>query len=29
VIGEYGDWYAIEQPNATGFVAKRYVTLLP
>lgn len=29
VIGEYGEWYAIEQPGRTGFVAKRYITLLP
>ncbi|WP_300450081.1 DUF4157 domain-containing protein [Accumulibacter sp.] len=29
VIGEFGTWYAIEQPASTGFVAKRYITLLP
>ena len=29
VIGESGNWYAIEQPAATGFVAKRYITLVP
>ena len=29
VIGEFRAWYAIEQPGRSGFVAKRYVTLLP
>jgi hypothetical protein len=29
VVGTYGNWYAIEQPGRTGFVAKRYITLLP
>jgi hypothetical protein len=29
VIGEFRDWYAIEQPGRSGFVAKRYITLLP
>jgi len=29
VIGEFRDWYAIERPGATGFAAKRCVTLLP
>ena len=29
VIGEFRQWYAIEQPGRTGFVAKRYITLLP
>lgn len=30
VIGQYSvDWYAIEQPGRTGFVASRYITLLP
>ena len=29
VIGEFGNWYVIEQPGRTGFVAKRYITLVP
>lgn len=29
VIGEFGTWYVIEQPGSTGFVAKRYITLVP
>ncbi|SBT07483.1 SH3 type 3 domain protein [Candidatus Accumulibacter aalborgensis] len=29
VIGEFGTWYVIEQPRSTGFVAKRYITLVP
>ena len=29
IIGEFRDWYAIEQPGSTGFVAKRYITLVP
>jgi hypothetical protein len=30
VVGQYSaDWYAIEQPGRTGFVAARYITLLP
>ncbi|ACV36912.1 SH3 type 3 domain protein [Candidatus Accumulibacter phosphatis] len=29
VIGEFQTWYVIEQPGSTGFVAKRYITLLP
>jgi hypothetical protein len=30
VIGRYSaDWYAIEQPGRTGFVAARYIVLLP
>uniref|UniRef100_UPI003F4917E5 eCIS core domain-containing protein n=1 Tax=Cupriavidus yeoncheonensis TaxID=1462994 RepID=UPI003F4917E5 len=28
VIGEYGDWYAIERTGRTGFVSKRFITLL-
>ena len=29
VIGETGAWYAIEQPGRSGFVAKRYIKLVP
>ena len=29
VVGEFQTWYVIEQPGSTGFVAKRYITLLP
>ncbi len=29
IIGEFGDWYAIEQPGRTGFVVKRLVNLVP
>ena len=29
IIGEFGDWYAIEQPGRTGFVVKRWVSLVP
>jgi hypothetical protein len=28
VVGQFGDWYAIEQPGRTGFVASRYLRLL-
>ncbi|WP_300336145.1 DUF4157 domain-containing protein [Accumulibacter sp.] len=28
VIGEFRDWYVIEQAAATGFVAKRFITLV-
>ncbi|MCP4234523.1 MAG: DUF4157 domain-containing protein [Aestuariibacter sp.] len=29
IIGEYGNWYAIEQPGRTGFVYQRYITIVP
>ena len=29
VIGEWAVWYAIEQASRSGFVAKRYISLLP
>lgn len=29
IIGESGDWYAIEQPGRSGFVAKSYITVAP
>jgi hypothetical protein len=29
IIGETGDWYAIEQPGRSGFVAKSHITVAP
>ncbi|MCP4074615.1 MAG: DUF4157 domain-containing protein [Gammaproteobacteria bacterium] len=29
IIGEYGNWYAIEQPGRSGFVHQRYIRIIP
>ncbi len=29
IIGEFRNWYAIEQPGRTGFVYKNYIRVLP